>query len=172
MLPDPGPQPQYPKAKGPMTESWTPAPPSLEALERQGARDRDLLNAPAADWTVDRPGPDGETLPDVVVVGAGMCGIAAALALKLKGVRKLRVLDESEAGREGPWVTFARMETLRSPKHLTGPAMGVPSLTFRAWYEAQHGAEGWEALYKIPRPVWMDYLTWVRRVTALPVENR
>src|SRR3546814_6670871 len=63
------------------------------------------------------------------------------------------------------------METLRSPKHLTGPAMGVPSLTFRAWYEAQHGAEGWEALYKIPRPVWMDYLTWVRRVTALPVEN-
>lgn len=154
-----------------MTDSWTPAPPSLEALERQVARDLELLNAPPPDWPVGRAGPDGEPLLDVAVVGAGMCGIAAALALKLKGVRNLRILDESEAGREGPWVTYARMETLRSPKHLTGPAMGIPSLTFRAWYEAQHGAEGWAALYKIPRPVWMDYLTWVRTVTDLPVEN-
>jgi hypothetical protein len=31
------------------------------------------------------------------------------------------------------------MLTLRSPKQLIGPDLGVPSLTFRAWYEAQHG---------------------------------
>src|ERR1700685_2205048 len=63
------------------------------------------------------------------------------------------------------------METLRSPKHLSGPAMGVPSLTFRAWYEAIHGAGGWERLGKIPNAVWMDYLTWGRNVLALPVEQ-
>ena len=40
---------------------------------------------------------------------------------------------------EGPWATTARMETLRSPKQLTGPALGLPALTFRAWYEAQFG---------------------------------
>ncbi|HET8726708.1 MAG TPA: NAD(P)/FAD-dependent oxidoreductase [Alphaproteobacteria bacterium] len=154
-----------------MTESWTPAPPTLAALEAQIARDLELLNAPPPDWTVARSGPDGRPLLDVAVVGAGMCGIAAALSLKLKGIRNIRMLDDSDAGREGPWVTFARMETLRSPKHLTGPAMGIPSLTFRAWYEAQHGAAGWEALYKIPRQGWMDYLTWIREVTDLPVEN-
>ncbi|RYI80643.1 MAG: NAD(P)/FAD-dependent oxidoreductase, partial [Acetobacteraceae bacterium] len=75
------------------------------------------------------------------------------------------------AGQEGPWVTFARMETLRSPKTLAGPALGLPSLTFRAWFEAQHGAAGWEALGKIPRGQWMDYLGWYRRVMAVPVEN-
>jgi len=36
-------------------------------------------------------------------------------------------------GREGVWVTFARMPTLRSPKDQTGPDLGLPSLTFEAW---------------------------------------
>ena len=67
---------------------------------------------------------------------------------------------------------FARMDTLRSPKHLTGPDLGVPSLTFRAWYEAQHGTDGWAALYKIPRLEWAEYLLWVRNVLGLPIENR
>ena len=40
---------------------------------------------------------------------------------------------------------YARMDTLRSPKTLTGPALGVPSLTFRAWYEAKYGLDAWEA---------------------------
>ena len=74
-------------------------------------------------------------------------------------------------GFEGPWVTYARMETLRSPKVLTGPAAGIPSLTFRAWFVAQFGAMAWEALDKIPRVMWMDYLRWYRTVLALPVEN-
>lgn len=63
------------------------------------------------------------------------------------------------------------METLRSPKQLTGPALGLPALTFRAWYEAQHGRAAWEALGKIPRTMWMDYLVWYRTVLDLPVEN-
>ena len=63
------------------------------------------------------------------------------------------------------------METLRSPKHLVGPAADLPALTFRAWYEAQFGCEAWERLGKIPRPMWMDYLRWYRAVLDLPVEN-
>lgn len=32
-----------------------------------------------------------------------------------------------QAGREGPWVTYARMVTLRTPKHLTGLEYGTHS---------------------------------------------
>ena len=60
---------------------------------------------------------------------------------------------------------------LRSPKVLTGPAAGIPSLTFRAWFVAQFGHAAWEELDKIPRLMWMDYLRWYRRVLALPIEN-
>ncbi len=81
------------------------------------------------------------------------------------------MIERNTHGHEGPWNTTARMPILRSPKHLTGPDLGVPSLTFRAWYEAQHGAEGWEKLYKIPRLDWLSYLLWVRKVVDLKVEN-
>jgi cation diffusion facilitator CzcD-associated flavoprotein CzcO len=63
------------------------------------------------------------------------------------------------------------MATLRTPKHLTSIDLGVASLTPRAWWEAQHGAESWERLGKIPRCAWMDYLRWYRRVLGLPVRN-
>jgi cation diffusion facilitator CzcD-associated flavoprotein CzcO len=63
------------------------------------------------------------------------------------------------------------MVTLRTPKHLTPVDFGIPSLTYRAWWEAQHGAEGWDKLDKIPRGDWMDYLRWYRRVLDLPVRN-
>lgn len=143
----------------------------LAAHKRRVARDLELLNLPPRAWAATRSGPDGNPLIDVVVVGAGMCGIAAAAGLIFKGIPTVRVLDQNPAGREGPWLTFARMETLRSPKHLPGPALGIPSLTFRAWYEALHGAEGWQRLYKIPRATWMDYLGWLQRVLKLPIEN-
>ena len=65
-------------------------------------------------------------------------------------------------------MTTARMETLRSPKHLPGVALGIPSLTFRAWYEARSGAAAWDALYKIPNADWQDYLSWIRRVLHCP----
>ena len=102
-------------------------------------------------------------MADVLIVGAGMCGLAAAFALRRLGVSNLRHVDRSPAGREGPWLTCARMETLRSPKHLTGPVLGLPGLTFRAWWEAR--GDDWEALGRIPRTVWMEYLDWYRRVT-------
>ena len=87
---------------------------------------------------------------DAVIVGGGMCGMLVWFALQSAGMRNVRIVDCNPAGFEGPWETYARMETLRSPKHLTGPAYGMGSLTFRAWFEAQYGEAAWEELDKIP----------------------
>ncbi|MBN9089343.1 MAG: NAD(P)/FAD-dependent oxidoreductase [Reyranella sp.] len=143
----------------------------LEAAERIARRDLARLNYPPANWVPERFGPDGKRVLDVLVVGAGMCGQTAGWNLLREGIRNIRVIERNFYRREGPWNTTARMPILRSPKHLTGPDLGVPSLTFRAWYEAQHGSAGWEALYKVKRLDWMDYLLWVRKVVDLPVEN-
>ena len=67
--------------------------------------------------------------------------------------------------------TYARMVTLRTPKHLTSIDLGLPSLTFRSWWEAQGGPEGWKKVDKIPRGDWMNYLRWYRKVLHLPVIN-
>jgi cation diffusion facilitator CzcD-associated flavoprotein CzcO len=60
------------------------------------------------------------------------------------------------------------MRTLRSPKHLPGIALGIPSLTFRAWFTARNGPEAWDTLYKIANADWQAYLTWLQTVLALP----
>lgn len=144
--------------------------PGLAALEARLRRDLELLELPGKEWVPPRV-VDGCRVRDAAVIGAGMVGLAAGAALIRLGLRNVAIYDRAPAGREGPWVTFARMRTLRSPKQLAGPALGLPSLTFRAWYEAQFGAEGWAALGKIPRARWMEYLVWYRRVLDLPVAN-
>ena len=147
--------------------SLLPSRPGLAALERRLARDLELLCLPPANWPAERAGPDGAPLLDVAVIGAGMYGIAAAAALVLKGIRRVVLIDRAADGQEGPWITYARMETLRSPKHLPGVALGLPALTFRAWYEAAYGAAAWGTLYKIANADWQDYLIWVRRALGL-----
>lgn len=140
----------------------------LEARVRQDLR---YLCYPPANWVPPTQHPAVARVHDVVVIGAGMCGLVASFSLLAGGISNIRILDRSPAGLEGPWVTYARMETLRSPKHLTGPAYGMASLTFRAYYEARFGESAWETLDKIPRPLWMEYLRWYRWVLDLPVEN-
>lgn len=149
----------------------TPSSSRLADLEADLARDLVRLNYPPANWVPEHSGPDGLPLCDVLIVGAGMCGVTASFALKRLGLVRQRLIDRAPAGGEGPWLTFARMERLRSPKHLTGPAMGLPNLTFRAWYEAQHGASAWNDLGRIPRPMWAEYLAWYGRVTGACIEN-
>ena len=141
----------------------------LTRLEAALARDFERLNHPPPDWVPPRAGPDGRGMVDVAIVGAGMCGLAAAFALRRVGISNLRQVDRSPEGREGPWLTYARMETLRSPKHLTGPVLGLPGLTFRAWWEAR--GRDWDALGRISTADWADYLDWYRRVTGARVEN-
>ena len=138
----------------------------LPALEARLKEDLAHLCYPGKEWV-----PRTEGVTDVVIIGGGMCGMVAWLAMTTGGIRNARVLDKAPAGQEGPWLSYARMETLRSPKTLTGPAFGLGPLTFQAWYRAQFGAEAWEALDKIPRPMWMDYLRWYRKVLEIPVEN-
>ncbi len=153
-----------------MSPAVEPAQAGLAALETRVWKDLEDLCRPPANWIPARKA-DGEPVHDVVIVGGGMCGMLVWFALQSAGMRNVRIVDRNPAGVEGPWVTYARMETLRSPKHLTGPAYGMASLTFRAWFEAQFGAREWDLLDKIPRTMWMDYLRWYRNVLNVPVEN-
>jgi len=139
---------------------------TLEALTALARRELEQLRYPAPNWVLPREG-----LLDVLIVGGGMCGQTAAFALLREGVRNLRCLDKAPEGGEGPWTTFARMDILRSPKHLTGPDLGVASLTYRAWHEAKFGAAHWQSMHKIDRVEWANYLMWVRETAGVPVEN-
>jgi cation diffusion facilitator CzcD-associated flavoprotein CzcO len=144
----------------------------LATLEAELIRDFARLNHPPAAWVPERTGPDGRAMADVAIVGAGMCGLAAAFALRRLGIARICHVDRREAGFEGPWLSYARMQTLRSPKHLTGPVLGMANLTYRAWWEAQHSPAAWEALGRIRRPDWMSYLQWYRQATGAEVQNR
>ena len=108
---------------------------------------------------------------DVLIVGAGQGGLTVAAMLLRERVANIEVIDQAARGAEGPWRTYARMKTLRSWKTVTGPDLGVPSLTFQAWFEAQHGADGFIALGKIAKEDWHDYLLWLRDTLQLPVAN-
>lgn len=145
--------------------------PGLLALEARLAESLERLQEPSTEWVPPTVAPDGSVALDVAILGAGMAGLSLGFALKREGVPRVALFDPAPAGEEGPWATYARMRTLRSPKQLAGPALGLPDLTFRAWHEAQYGAAGWEALGKIPTLMWMDYLRWYRRVSGLDVRN-
>lgn len=143
----------------------------LRALNARVRQDLEFLNYPPANWVPETKDNSGRKVTDLTIIGGGMCGLVAAFALYNAGISNLRILDRSKAGFEGPWMTYGRMETLRSPKQLVGPAYGIGSLTFRAWFTAVFGEDEWETLFRIPRPMWMDYLRWYRHVLNLPVEN-
>lgn len=142
----------------------------LAALEAKLERQLSLTGFGGPDWTRPRSHPDGHVF-DVIIVGGGQSGLAAAFGLLRERISNILVIDENEAGREGPWDTYARMITLRTPKTLNPIDFGLPALTYRAWWEAQQGSESWDGVDKIARGDWMDYLRWYRRVLALPVRN-
>jgi cation diffusion facilitator CzcD-associated flavoprotein CzcO len=142
----------------------------LAALETELSRQLALTGFGGADWTRPRPHPEGHVF-DAVIVGGGQSGLAAAFGLARERISNVIVIDENPAGYEGPWQTYARMVTLRTPKELTPIDFGIPALTYQAWWEAQHGRAGWDAVDKIARGDWMHYLRWYRRVLDLPVKN-
>jgi len=146
------------------------SPTSLTELEQDLARDLDLVAYPDQPWVPPRTH-EGEPVLDVLVVGAGQGGLAMAAGLLRERIVNIEVVDESACGEEGIWMRFARMQTLRTPKHIGGPDLGLPALTFQAWYEAQHGAAAFTAIKYIPKAQWQEYLGWYRRVLGLPVRN-
>ncbi len=144
---------------------------ALIALEAQVHADLAKTAHPDAAWLTPKLGPDDSPALDVLVVGAGQSGLATAFGLVRSQVNNVLVLDKSEEGQEGPWLTYARMNTLRSPKHFTGPDLDIPSLTYQSWHEARFGEKDWQTLDLIPRALWAEYLLWFRRVVDLPVRN-
>lgn len=143
----------------------------LAALEARVRHDLEILDYPGSDWLTPARDPAGRPIFDVAIVGAGQAGLALAFALRRERVTNVVVFHRRPAGQEGPWLAYARMPHLRTPKYLTGPDLGIPSLAFRAWFEAQPRLGAWDELVRIPREQWMDYLDWYRRVLAIAVEN-
>ena len=146
-------------------------PHRLAELEARIARELASIAHPAQPWLSPRTGPDGRAALDVLIVGAGQSGSAAAFGLLRSKVDNILAIDAAPLAGEGPWNTYARMHTLRNPKSYTGPDLDIPSLTCESWYCARFGDAAWQALDMPPKALWAEYLLWVRRVTQVPVEN-
>ena len=142
----------------------------LIELEQRVRFELDCLGYPARQWTAPRS-QNETTAHDVIIIGGGQSGLSIAFRLLRERITNLRVLDRNKEGLEGPWVTFARMHTLRTPKMVTGPDLGIPSLSPRAWWQARFGEASWQGLNKIPRELWHAYLLWVRKTVGIDVTN-
>jgi cation diffusion facilitator CzcD-associated flavoprotein CzcO len=147
-----------------------PAPRGLRELEADVARDLALIAHPRAPWLKPKTC-GGRPVLDVLIIGAGQGAMAVAFALLRDKVANILCIDRAAEGLEGPWMTYARMHTLRSWKDQTGPDLFVPSLTYQAWHEAQWGARDFADMRWIPKEKWNDYLLWFRRTVGIPVQN-
>jgi cation diffusion facilitator CzcD-associated flavoprotein CzcO len=143
----------------------------LTTLTTQVRKDLAVIAHPRMSWLTPKKAPDGSNAYDVLIIGAGQSGLATAFGLRRAKVENVVVLDKTERGREGPWLTFARMTTLRSPKDYTGPDLDIPSLTYQAWHTAKYGEQAWLDLDLIRREDWADYLLWFRDTVDIPVRN-
>jgi cation diffusion facilitator CzcD-associated flavoprotein CzcO len=142
---------------------------AAEQLTAQTSRALRWAGRDPADWVRPRAGVDH----NVVIVGGGQSGLGIAYALRRKGVGGVDVIDQAEPGQAGIWRSIARMHQLRTPKTLAaGPDGGNPALTFRAWYETLNGPDAFDALDRIPRLAWADYLAWFQQVTDTKVRYR
>jgi cation diffusion facilitator CzcD-associated flavoprotein CzcO len=118
-----------------------------------------LIGPDPANWVPDRPGIDH----NVTIVGGGQTGCALGFALRRAGIGKVTILEAApNEQRAGIWLNAARMNLLRTPKTLPGPELGIPSLSFQAWYEARHGQTAYAAIDRIDRVDWASYLSWYK----------
>src|SRR3954471_7317195 len=118
----------------------------LEALAQRIRAESEMLAYPSRAWVKPLADAAGQQVLDVLVVGAGQCGLAVGQGLIRDGITNILLIDRNPEGLEGPWLTYARMNTLRTPKFQVGMDHGLPSLTTRAWYEAKYGPGSWEAV--------------------------
>ena len=139
---------------------------SLDDLSARVQASLTLLGEPLKPWPQTPLGID----TDVLIVGAGQSGLAAAFGLLRVGVANIRVVSADAMGEEGPWRTFARMPTLRSPKQAPGPELGLPDLSYQSWHAACYSQADYDALGLIPTGHWADYLDWFRTATGIVVE--
>ncbi|MFT4191083.1 MAG: SidA/IucD/PvdA family monooxygenase [Comamonas sp.] len=147
----------------------TAAPDRDAALNDPDAAAREtlrLLGPLPANWVPEHAG----IAHNVVIVGGGQTGTAIAFALARAGIGGVAVIDAApNPAKAGVWRNRARMLQLRTLKSLVGPDLGLPGLSFQAWYEARHGRAAYDALDRIPRTVWADYLDWFREFLGIGV---
>jgi FAD-dependent urate hydroxylase len=153
------------------TEGKAQLPKTLDELAAHARREMNISRYPPKHWCLPRVGPDGAAALDVLVVGGGQAGFGIAHALKRSHIDNILVVETAPEGREGPWGSYARMPTLRTHKDNGGLEAGIPSLSFRAWYEVQYGHGSWQALYKVPTAAWHGYLSWFRKVAEIPLRS-
>jgi cation diffusion facilitator CzcD-associated flavoprotein CzcO len=146
----------------------TPSVDPADQLSTQTQRSLRWAGPDPGNWVRARAGVDH----NVVIVGGGQSGVALAYGLRRKGVGRVEVIDQAEPGQAGIWRNIARMRQLRTPKTLPGPEQGNPSLGFRAWYETLNGSGAFDALDRIPRLAWADYLSWFQQATGTSVQYR
>jgi cation diffusion facilitator CzcD-associated flavoprotein CzcO len=128
-----------------------------------------LIGPDPQNWVPSRPGIDH----NVVIVGGGQSGVAFAFALRRAGIGEVAVIDAApDETKAGVWLTRARMNKLRTPKAVPGPELGLPGLSFQAWYETTQGAEAYAAIDRISRTDWAAYLAWLRGFLDVPVRYR
>lgn len=139
--------------------------PNLDVLRARIRHDLECLSYPSKPWV--RESGAGAGVLNCAIVGGGQFGQSVAFGLQRERVDRVVVFDANPPGLAGPWMTFARMSMLRTPKDLTGPDLGIGSLTFRAFYEARYGGEAWQQLFRISRPDWQAYLNWHREATGI-----
>jgi cation diffusion facilitator CzcD-associated flavoprotein CzcO len=144
---------------------------TVDDLKQAARADLAALGYPNPPWIADLPQCGATQIADVIIVGAGQSGIMSAAALKWDGVSKVRVLDSAAPGAEGPWLTFARMEELRTPKTQVGSEFNVVNLSVRRWFETVCGRHAWEELPRIPRKDWKAYLDWYAEVFEIAITN-
>ncbi len=144
---------------------------TLDDLKQQALADLAALGYPGPAWLSDLPRHDAADIADAIIVGGGQSGVTIAAALKWDGLRTIRVLDSGAPGAEGPWLTFARMEELRTPKTQVGNEFNVVNLSVRRWFETRYGRQAWADLSRIPRTDWKAYLDWYADVFEISITN-
>lgn len=139
-----------------------------ETLSAQTQRALRWAGTMPADWVR----PRGNADHNVVIVGGGQTGISIAYGLRRKGIGKVIVIEQADQGKAGIWRDIARMQQLRTPKTLIGPEQGNAPLGFRAWFETLNTPGAFDALDRIPRLAWADYLTWFENISAAQTQYR
>ncbi|MEZ3158612.1 FAD-dependent oxidoreductase [Microbacterium sp. BWR-S6Y] len=134
----------------------------LAALEREAAHQAEVSAGDGRSWVGAKDG-----IRPVVIVGAGQAGLVLARGLRRRGIDDVVVVDAAPADAAGPWTTYARMHTLRTPKDIAWPTWGTPAVSPRAWFEAVYGVEAWQDIEYFPTAAWQGFLRWYRDASAV-----
>ncbi|SMG46539.1 NAD(P)-binding domain-containing protein [Agreia pratensis] len=141
------------------------APHRLAMLVQEIDRQSSLGVDPHDAWATSR-----DDAHPVLIVGGGQAGLALAVGLRRKGISNVLIVEQSGEGQAGPWATYARMKTLRTPKNVPWPTWGIPAASPRSWFESVFGADAWRNLTYYPTSHWHAFLEWYRITLGIAVE--